>query len=192
MNMTIEIIIHACISIFCAFIIFLVLDNWGIDFQFPLIRSPKNHPPYIYTASSAFAIYALYVFTGWIIYYGFALPLMPDTKEGIFANLDSFDLAIAGIILVAVIRLLTLINSVDSYQTLLHAVTIAAGFSFFVSFREPNAIQKSIEAAIANSDGKQLLIPLISIILLGVTDIVWFGWIRYKKPLKASQTFVDR
>lgn len=178
---------------FATFIFSIFLHHWGSGFQFPLLRYPKKQPSFMYTIPSGMTVLIFYLLTGYFILFGLSVPLVPTSS----ISINSFELAVAGILMVAVIRFLTLSTSLDNFHTLLSALVLTFAFIAFLTFEHPTSVIHAINTATTNpTTGNKdltlvLFLPIVSIIALLTTEGSWYLWTQYKKPLTASLDFVQ-
>lgn len=188
-----KVITSVIFSVLSASALFIYLNNWGVDFQFPLIRSPKNSSGILYAIPAALSILTFYVLTGYLILFGLSIPLVPESN----VSVTSFELAIGGIGMVGLIRVLTLLSSIATFRTLMSALVLSIGFSIFIAFIDVSTVNEAILKATTNPLTEVrdftsiILLPVVALVVFVIADLFWYIWIKRQRPLMASVSFIE-
>jgi hypothetical protein len=183
---------HAIVASALAVVLYRLLGNWGLDFQCPIIRSPARHSGVTIALPSGLAILVYYILVGFLVLFGLATPLVPKTS----VKISSFDLAIIGIMMVGLIRVLTLLSSITTYRTLLIALVLSCALVSYVAFQHPAGVTNAIILATTNNFTGQrdflltLTLPFVAILIAAVAELIWWANVRFKDTLSVSVGFV--
>jgi hypothetical protein len=202
--------VSAILSIVGAMAVYLFVSSWGVHFQYPLIRQrrlparalqaePGTVAPSTSRAkpsmTASFAVLMFYIIVAYIVLYGLALPLVPAQVTP--APMVSSELAILAMMMVALVRALTLLSSVQTYRVLLNAIVLTSGLVFFVAFRYPDAVTASIQAVTKPATQTPSLavapiaLPFIALAVAASMEISWLGWIKVRRTHTVSRAYVD-
>ncbi|MBT3241393.1 MAG: hypothetical protein HON98_08510 [Chloroflexi bacterium] len=190
---------NAIITILTSITLYSFFGKWMVHFQYPIIRQIR-HPQkmlekFRISFDSLSVIILLYSIVGFFILYGFAIPLIPGRTSSV--NLNSLELAILGMIMVGLIRILTLLSSVNIHRTLMTGIVLSAGLVIFLALQDSDSITRSVSNVASlipiniSNPYQVVLIPFFGSLIAIIVELGWIARIYFIKRFRVSTGFVN-